>query len=89
LLRSPRASLKILKNGDEREMSAEKVNVGIVLSTTLEKWRIVEAFLAKNAEIVYVKKVPPAVRLRIRQEFERDEGEEENGRRFSSTESTK
>jgi hypothetical protein len=78
-----------LKNGDEREMSAEKVNVGIVLSTTLEKWRIVEAFLAKNAEIVYVKKVPPAVRLRIRQEFERDEGEEENGRRFSSTESTK
>jgi hypothetical protein len=81
LLRSPRASLlKILKNGDELEMSAEKVNVGIVLSTTLKKWRIVEAFLAKNAEIVYVKKVPPAIRLRIRQEFEREEGEEENVR---------
>jgi hypothetical protein len=80
LLRSPRASLlKILKNGDEREMNIEKVNVGIVLSTTLEKWRVVEAFLAKNAEIVYVKKVPPAIRLRIRQEFEREEGEEENG----------
>jgi hypothetical protein len=26
-----------------------------------------------------VKKVPPAIRLRIRQEFEREEGEEENG----------
>ena len=62
------------------KMSIEKVNVGIVLSTTLDKWRIVEAFLCKNAEIVYVKKVPPAIRLRIRQEFEREEGEEENVR---------
>ena len=52
---------------------SEKVNVGIVLSTTLDKWRVVEAFLGKNAEIVYVKKVPPAIRLRIRQEFEREE----------------
>jgi|GEM_PF-3865689 len=43
-------------------MSTEKMNVGIVLSTTLEKWRVVEAFLCKNAEIVYVKKVPPAIR---------------------------
>lgn len=60
-------------------MNVEKVNVGIVLSTTLEEWRIVEAFLCKNAEIVYVKKVPPAIRLRIRQEIEREEGEEENG----------
>jgi uncharacterized protein YlbG (UPF0298 family) len=63
-----------------RELSSEKVNVGIVLSTTLDKWRIVEAFLGKNAEIVYVKKVPPAIRLRVRQEFEREEGEEENVR---------
>jgi hypothetical protein len=61
------------------KMSIEKVNVGIVLSTTLDKWRIVEAFLGKNAEIIYVKKVPPAIRLRIKQEFEREEGEEENG----------
>jgi hypothetical protein len=61
-------------------MNVEKVSVGIVLSTTLDRWRVVEAFLAKNAEIVYVKKVPPAIRLRVRQEFEREEGEEENVR---------
>ena len=60
-------------------MSTEKMNVGIVLSTTLDEWRIVEAFLSKNVEIVFVKKVPSAVRLRIRQEFEREEGEGENG----------
>jgi hypothetical protein len=60
-------------------VNVEKMNVGIVLSITLDKWRVVEAFLGENAEIVFVKKVPPAVRLRIRQEFEREEGEEENG----------
>ena len=55
------------------------MNVGVVLSITLDKWRKVETFLGKNADIVFVKKVPPAIRLRIRQEFEREEGEEENG----------
>ena len=61
-------------------MNTEKINVGIVLSTTLDKWRTIEVFVGKNAEIVYVKKVPQAIRLRIRQEFEREEGEEENGK---------
>jgi hypothetical protein len=56
----------------------KKMNVGVVLTTTLDDWRLIEAFLSENAEIVFVKKVPPAVRLRVRQEFEREEGEEEN-----------
>jgi uncharacterized protein YlbG (UPF0298 family) len=61
-------------------MKNDKINVGIILSTTLDNWHAVEAFLGKNAEIVYVKKVPPAVRLRIRQEFDREKGEEDNVR---------
>jgi len=56
----------------------KKMNVGVVLTTTLDTWRSIEAFLSENAEIVFVKKVPPAIRLRIRQELEREGGEEEN-----------
>jgi len=61
-------------------MQTEKINIGVVLTTSLEKWRSIEAFIAANAEIVFVKKVPPAVRLRIRQEIVREDGEEENVR---------
>ena len=61
-------------------MQEERMNVGVVLTTSLEKWRSIEAFIAANAEIVFVKKVPPAVRLRVKQEIIREEGEKENVR---------
>jgi hypothetical protein len=74
--RSRRKNKKEMKRMKEEK----KMNVGVVLTTTLDKWRLIEAFLSKNAEIVFVKKVPPAIKLRVRQEFEREEGEEENVR---------
>ena len=56
-----------------------EINVGIVLSTTLNKWRKIEQQLSENADIVYVKRVPASVRLKIR-EMIGEEGEEENVR---------
>lgn len=54
-----------------------EINVGIVLSTTLEKWRKIEHLLGENADIVYVKRVPASVRLKIR-ELKGENGEKEN-----------
>jgi len=43
----------------------KKINVGVVLSTTLEKWREIQVLISEKADIVFVKKVPHPHRLKI------------------------
>jgi hypothetical protein len=60
-------------------MEIEKeINVGSVVKTTQQKWRVIEVFLAANADLVFVKKVPAGIRLKIREE-KGDLSDEERG----------
>jgi hypothetical protein len=80
-----RRSRRKTKNGGETMEENKKINVGVVLSTTLENWRDLQVLLSKKADIVFVKKVPHPHKLKI-SEVIGEEGEKygENGEFDSS-----
>lgn len=51
----------------------KRINVGIILSTTLREWQEIQAQIGKKADIVFVKKVACPHKLRISEEFVKEE----------------
>jgi hypothetical protein len=66
--------VKKLENENEK-----KINVAVVLTATLEEWRELEVFLNEKCSIIYVKRAPFPVKLKVKEEISRERGEK-NGR---------
>lgn len=50
-------------------IEGKRINVGIILSTTLREWHEIQAQIGEKADIVFVKKVACPHKLRISEEF--------------------
>lgn len=50
----------------------KRINVGVILSTTLREWQDIQAQIGEKASIVFVKKVACPHKLRINEEFAKE-----------------
>lgn len=56
----------------------EKMNVGFVIRASSKEWQLIEDFVSRHSDIIYVRKTAPAIRLRIRLESGEDVKEGKN-----------